>query len=572
LNNSLTMSLETKSNWNIPKKLKNDDLVKYLLKKRGIKDAENFLNPSLENIPSYEKLYNTKKAAKRILKCIKAGKKIAIHGDYDSDGICATSLLWNFLYRDLAKHLDTKIDVVPYIPSRIDQGYGLTESSLDDVITLGANLLISVDCGVRDKVLINKYIEEKKLDFVITDHHQPPEDIASDLNYTLVHQMYPGKEYPDKEICGTTVVFLLIQALKAETGMDTEINENTKGLDLVALSTVTDMMPLVGVNRIFVTYGLKQIQKGARLGFRMLTLRAGIEPKDIDTYHLGYLIGPRINAAGRIGSPLEAVKLLVSTDEKQCQEIANDLNDVNFSRQKMTSDILENAKMNIVETDNLIFVLGNGWHEGIIGLVAGKLGEEFYKPVLVATNNEGVVKGSARSIKGFNITKTLEKYEMYLERFGGHELAAGFTAKLETIEEFRTEITNYANETITKENLTRDVKIDLNLDAEDVSYALINNLKALEPYGYGNPKPLVYLEEVIVVKKYIMGKEKSHMKLMVKGTGVELLNIILFNCFEDTEKINENDSIDVIGYPSVNVWNGNETIQFQAKEWRRHTS
>mgnify|MGYP005826646623 CR=1 FL=1 len=190
--------------------------------------------------------------------------------------------------------------------------------------------------------------------------------------------------------------------------------------------------------------------------------------------------------------------------------------------------------------------------------------------MLVATNNEGVIKGSARSIKGFNITKTLEKYQIYLERFGGHELAAGFTAKSETIEEFKTEITRYANETITKENLTRDVKIDLNLPTEDVSYSLINNLKALEPYGYGNPKPLIYLEDLIVVKKYIMGKEKSHMKLMVKGTGVELLNIVLFNCFEDIEKIKENDSIDVIGYPSVNVWNGNESIQFQVKEWRFH--
>lgn len=564
------MSLETKSNWNIPKKLKKENLVEYLLKKRDIKNTESFLNPSLEDIPSYDKLYNAKKAAKKILKCIKASQKIAIHGDYDSDGICATSLIWNFLYRELAKHLDMKIDVVPYIPSRIDQGYGLTESSLDDVITLGANLLISVDCGVRDKVLITKYIEEKKLDFVITDHHQPPEDIATDLDYILVHQMYPGKEYPDREICGTTVAFLLIQAIKAEVGMDTKIEEDTSGLDLVALSTVTDMMPLIGVNRIFVTYGLKQLKSGNRLGSRMLALRAGIEPKDIDTYHLGYVIGPRINAAGRIGSPLEAVKLLVSNDEAQCKEISNDLNDVNFSRQKMTSDILENAKMNIVEADNLIFVLGNGWHEGIIGLVAGKLQEEFYKPVLVATNNEGVIKGSARSIKGFNITKTLEKYEIYLERFGGHELAAGFTAKLETIEQFRVEITNYANENITKENLTRDVNIDLNLEAENVSYALINDLKALEPYGYGNPKPLIYLEDLIVVKKYIMGKEKSHMKLMTKGTGVELLTIVLFNCFDDTEKINENDSIDVIGYPSVNVWNGNESIQFQAKEWRRH--
>lgn len=564
------MSLESKSNWNIPKKVSTDDLVKYLLKRRKIKKVEDFLNPSLDDIPSFEQLHGAKEAAKKIVEYAKAGKKIVIHGDYDSDGISATSIVWSFLYRDLSKYLDIKVDVTPYIPSRIDQGYGLTESSLNDVISLGGELLISVDCGVRDKELINQYVVDKKLDFVITDHHQPPEDIDKDLTYTLVHQMFPGAEYPDREICGTSVAFLLVQAIKAEVGMDTKIDENTQGLDLVALATITDIMPLTGVNRIFVKYGLKQLQKGTRLGLRMLALRAGIEPKDIDTYHLGYVIGPRINAAGRIGSPLEAVKLLVSNDEEQCKNISNDLNDINFSRQQMTTEILDVAKKNITETDNMIFVLGSGWHEGIIGLVAGKLEEEYYKPVLVATNNEGVIKGSARSIKGFNITKTLEKYEIYLERFGGHELAAGFTAKLETIEEFRKEIIGYANENITQDNLKRDVQIDLNLESGDITNSLINNLKALEPYGYGNPKPLIYLENLVVVKKYIMGKERIHMKLMVKGTGIELLTVVLFNCFDDIEKVNENDTIDIIGYPSINAWNGNETVQFQVKEWRPH--
>lgn len=562
------MSLESKSNWNIPEKIQEEDVVKYLLKKRGIEEEDKFLNPRIEDVPDSTKLFDTTNAAKKILEYAKLGKKIVIHGDYDADGICATSLLWNFLYRELAYHLNTRIDVVPYIPSRVDQGYGLTDSSLNDVITLGGKLLISVDCGVRDKELIEQYIKKDELDFVITDHHQPAEGFKASRKYPLVHQMYPKHEYLQREICGTTIVFLLIQAIKAEAGIDASINENTPGLDLVALSTITDLMPLIGVNRTFVKYGLKQIREGKGLGLRMLALRAGVEVKDIDTYHLGYVIGPRINAAGRIGSPLEAVKLLVSNDEEQCKTIANDLNNVNFSRQQMTMEILESAKKDVVDTDNMIFLVGQGWHEGIIGLVAGKLGEEYYKPVLVATNNDGVIKGSARSIKGFNITQTLEKFSPYLERFGGHELAAGFTAKIESIEEFKIEIIKYANESLDQNSLRKEINIDLNLGSENVDRPLIEKMKILEPFGYGNPKPLVFLGNLIIVKKYPLGKDQLHLKLMVKGNGTELLTLVLFNCFDDIQKLNENDEIDVIGYPNINIWNGNETLQFQVKEWR----
>lgn len=565
------MSLKSKSNWNIPEKIKNEEIVNYLLEKREIEYTDTFLNPQLEEIPNYDLLYDTKKAAEKILEYARSGKKIVIHGDYDADGICATSLLWNFLYRELANYLNVHIDVVPYIPSRVDQGYGLTDSSLSDVIALGGKLLISVDCGVRDKELIEKYIDGDKLDFVITDHHQPPEGFKASRKYPLVHQMYTKHEYPQKEICGTTVAFLLIQAIKANIGMQTQILENTEGLDLVALASITDLMPLTGVNRTLAKYGLKQIRQGNRLGLRMLALRAGIEVKDIDTYHLGYVIGPRINAAGRIGSPLEAVKLLVSNDEQQCKELANDLNDINFSRQQMTMQILESAKQSVVDTDNIIFLLGEGWHEGIIGLVAGKLEEEYYKPVLVATNNEGVVKGSARSIKGFNITQTLEKFSPYLERFGGHELAAGFTAKTSQVEEFRIEIIKYANETLSEENLKRDIRVDLNLESDNIDRKLLESMKILEPYGYGNPKPLICLTNLIVVKKYPLGKEQIHLKLMVKGNGSELLQLVLFNCFDDVQILNEGDEIDVIGYPNLNIWNGNETIQFQVKEWRYST-
>jgi len=554
------MSLVSKSNWLIPEN-KKEDLVETILENRGIKNREEHLEPLLANIPSYKKLFGVSKAAKKIIKYAKENKKIVIHGDFDCDGICASALLWEFLYRDVSKILEKKVDVVPYIPSRIDQGYGLTESSIKDAKDLNCDLLITVDCGVRDKELINKH--SKDLDFIITDHHQPPEDISENLGYTLVHQMYPGKEYPNKEICGTAVAYLLVQALRNELEME---EDKEYGLDLVALSTVTDMMPLLDVNRIFVKFGLEQISKGERLGLNALILRSGILPKDINSYHLGYVVGPRINAAGRIGSPMEAVKLLVSNDEKKCTEIANELNGINFERQKLTTEILDIAKEDL--ENKLLFVQGENWHEGIIGLVAGKLQEQFYRPVIVTTKNDGVIKGSARSIKGFNITKALEKLDKYLERYGGHELAAGFTAKEKSMDEFVKKITEYANKKITEKDLQRDIKIDLLVDTEDIDNELINNLKKLEPFGYGNSKPIICLKELVVVRKNIMGQEKNHMKLIVKGNGVDLLTLVLFNCNEDTQDINENDSIDVIGYPDINVWNGNENIQFMVKEWR----
>lgn len=567
------MSLKSKGEWNFPKEKISDDIIKYLLEKREIEDIDGYLQPSLKDIPDSGKLYDSKRAAKEILESVEKGEKIVIHGDFDSDGICASSLLWEFLYRDLAKHLDMKINAVPYIPSRIDQGYGLTEDSLNDVLKLEGQLLISVDCGVRDEKLIKKYMkgskDRKPLKVVITDHHQPPEDLSEKLPYPLVHQMYPKHEYPYTQICGAAVVFLLIQEIKKQVGMDCELTEDTKGLDLVALATVTDLMPLVGINRVFVSFGLKQIAKGTRKGLRYLCLRAGINFKDINSYHLGYLIGPRINAAGRIGSPIDGVKLLVSNDDKLCQDIAEQLDSLNFDRQKITIETKEEAVEMIGDIkDKAIFVVGQDWHEGVIGLVAGKLLEEFHRPVIVATYNGDVVKGSARSIKGFNITETLGKFDKYLERYGGHELAAGFSAKVNTIDEFVEEFIKYANEKITDDMLVSKLNIDLVLDTDSVDKVLIEDLGKLEPFGYGNPKPVLCLRNVVVFRKTVMGQEENHMKLLVKGSGYDMLTLVLFGAGEDKEEIEKDSVVDVVGYPDLNIWNGYENIQFIVKEWR----
>ncbi|MFA5622733.1 MAG: single-stranded-DNA-specific exonuclease RecJ [Candidatus Dojkabacteria bacterium] len=564
------MTLKSKSKWILPKRVEGTDLISFLLKSRNISNIDSFLNPSLENIPSFEKMYDSKRAAKEIVQAVKNSKKIVIHGDFDADGISSVSILWEFLFRDLSKYLNCKIDVVPYIPSRVDQGYGLTESSLDDLVSLGVNTVITVDCGIRDKELIKKYMKEKALHFIITDHHQPPEDILKDLDYTVVHPMYPKKEYPEVSVCGAFVTFMLIQAIKSEVGMEIKIDEDTEGLDLVALATVTDIMPLLGVNRDIVSFGIKQIQKGTRLGLKELVTISGIESKDIDSYHLGYILGPRINAAGRIGSPLDAVKMLVSDKQELCKSVANTLNETNYQRQFMTQESIQQAEEIIGEDINqkLLFVVGDGWHEGIVGLVAGKLNEKYHRPVLVGTRGEEGIRGSARSIEGFDITKALTSCSEYLDRYGGHEQAAGFTIKLDKVEEFSKCIHDIAEKEITEDMLIKDLKVDLLLGTQDIEIPLVERLDALKPYGNGNRKPLIGLVNLVVFKKQVMGKLANHMKLVCKGDGIDLITLILFNCDEDIEEIKVDDVIDVVGSVGINSWNGNEDIQFLVKEWR----
>lgn len=552
----------------LPKKKISNDIVKYILKSRDI-DEKTFLKASLMDIPSFDKLFDSKRAAKEIVKCVKEGKKIVIHGDYDSDGICSVSLLWEFLFKEVSEKLDLKVDVLPYIPSRVDQGYGLTHSSINDVIQLGGQLLISVDCGVRDREIINEYRKEKGLDFVITDHHQPPEDLAKDLEYPLVHPMYPGQQYPNVNICGAFVTFLLIQSIRKELGMDFEITPDTPGLDLLAMASVTDLMPLLDINRTIVKYGIEQIRKGSRVGLKELIKVAGLQTQDIDSYHLGYILGPRINAAGRIGSPLDAVKLLVSDKLQVCAGIADILNETNMQRQYMTQNGLDQAKEIIGESfEKILFVVSDDWHEGIVGLIAGKLNEIYHRPVLVGTRKEGLIKGSARSITGFNITDALSKCNKYLERYGGHELAAGFTIKKDKEQEFSKCIHKIGEKSIDESMLIKDLHIDLLLSSESVNRELINQLDVLKPFGYGNSKPLLALKELVVAKKQIMGKLGNHMKLLCKGEGVDLITLVFFDCGPDTEEIKIDDVIDVVGGADINSWNGNEDIQFKVKEWR----
>ncbi|MGI6423065.1 MAG: single-stranded-DNA-specific exonuclease RecJ [Candidatus Dojkabacteria bacterium] len=564
------MTINSKSNWILPKKTSLEELIPFLLERRGIEDSESFLNPSLSNIPSSDLLFDTKRAAKEILDAAKKGKKVVIHGDFDADGISSVSILWEFLFEELATHIGKKIDVVPYIPSRVDQGYGLSQSSLEDILSLEAKLVITVDCGIRDRELIEEYMKERELNFIVTDHHQPPEDLKEDLKYTIVHPMFPRKEYPEVEICGSFVVFLLIQAIRKEAGMEYEIRKESRGLDLVALATVTDLMPLVGVNRTLVYWGLKQIREGVRVGMNELVKVSGLELKDIDSYHLGYILGPRVNAAGRIGSSLDGVRLFVSKKENVCKSIANILNETNYQRQFLTESGIEEAEEIIGDRgeEKLLFLVSSNWHEGIVGLIAGKLNEKYHRVVLAGTDSNGEIRASARSIKGFNITEALSKCDTYLKKYGGHQQAAGFTLDSKNVKRFSECIKKVAEDEITDEMLIRNINIDLLLSSNDISRELIEKIDLLKPFGNGNPKPLIALVDLVVLKKQIMGKLGNHMKLICRGDGVDLITLILFNCSEDINAIDLDDRIDVVGSVGINSWNGNEEVQFLVKEWK----
>ncbi len=569
------MKVNTK--WVVKNEIEGDfsieKLLKVILQNRKISDIDDFLNPSIDKVPSFQKLHNSKEAAKVIVKALKGKKKIVVYGDYDVDGISGTCLLWSSLYFELSEFfkIDKKdLNIIPYIPDRVDEGYGLSKQSLDKLVKDGVDLVITVDCGVRDKDLIREYKKEHNIDFVITDHHLPPDDILEDLDYVLVHQMYPGYEYPFESVCGAFVSFLLVLAIKDYVGMESSIEKNRNHLDIVALPTVTDIMPLHGVNRIVVKEGLEVIREGKRLGLSELSKKAKIESKDISTYHLGYILGPRLNASGRIGSAMDGLKLLATKNENQAKELSTKLDNLNFERQQLTSKTLKEAREKVLSEGlkNLIFVSGKNWNEGIIGLVAGKLQEEFHRPVIVVTEINGEIKGSARSVNGLNITQVIEIFNEFLIKFGGHSQAAGFSVKEGSLEDFHKGIVEYMEDNLEKDLLDKVIEIDAKLKTEYLNMELAENLSKLEPFGYGNRKPVFLLENVVVVNKKILGREQNHMKLEIKGGDSGVEEVIMFNCLDDIESINIDDVIDLVGCVGINEWNGLTKVQFEAKDWR----
>lgn len=540
------------------------DLLGSILKLRGLDESNLPLLPDPAALIDYQKLYDTQSAAEQITEAVKAGKKIFVYGDYDVDGVCATAILWQFMHRDV------KADCLPYIPSRFDTGYGLTAQSLDHLVEQGAELIITVDCGIRDVELIKEY-QKKGIDFIVTDHHQFSVNEKGETqlpDVTIVHPRHPKQQYPQAEICATTVAWKLAQAIanKLEISYD-----QMRDIDLVALATSCDMMPLLSENRLVVSLGLQKIRQKPNLGIVKLYQVAGIKLENAQAYHLGFVLGPRLNAAGRLESAMTALRLLCTQNPTQALELAMELDQLNKQRQDLTQNYLDIAEQQIIANlDNrILFAYGDEWPEGILGLVAGKLAEKFSRPVLVGSHSEGKIVGSARSIEKLHITNVLNDLQKYLLRYGGHAQAAGFTVDAKQVEQFKEDLQAMAFELLQPEDLEPLLYLDFQADSNILTLDEVSNLQHLEPHGIGNPKPNIGIMNVTLDKQRIFGKAGEHVSWSIVEQ--PLLEAVWFGQAGRLPDLDLSGKVDLAVQLGISEWQNNKKVQGIVKDIRRAT-
>lgn len=520
-----------------------------------------FLNPRIDKLHDPFLFNDMKKAVNKILQTGFEGKKILIYGDYDVDGVTGSSMLYNFL-RSL------HFNVSCYIPDRLEEGYGFSSLSTENVIGLNPDLTVTVDCGITSKEYI-KLLTDHNITVIVTDHHEPMSDKVPEC-YALLAATMPDSGYPFRNLCGAGVVFKLISAMcrmldenKGEYPFDNK--ENIKDryleyLDLAALGTVSDVVPLVDENRIIVKFGLEQIRKTRNTGLKELLRVSDLENRTVDTYHVGFVLGPRLNAAGRIGSAYRALELLTSTDEEKCREIAEELNTENIKRQMLQDTIFKEAdllikKQNDLDNDKVLVVAKEGWHHGVIGIVSSKITEKYSLPSILLAIEEDNAKGSGRSIKNFNLFQALYHADRFLERYGGHEAAAGMTLKRDHIDALREALNEYAKNTACLEDLIPTLYADTKVSLEDVTKENITDMESLKPFGEGNKQPVFVLENLEIVQLRAVGQNKNHLSLRVKQRNV-YVDAIGYNMGEFYEYLEPGETVHVMCSMGINEWNG----------------
>lgn len=561
--------------WILPNTKHTGSIVDRILQNRKIDDKDSFLNPSESHIHSALLLHDAEKAAQVIINAVKSNKKIFIHGDFDVDGVTATTIMWRFLYYDL------KANVIPYIPDRFSEGYGLSESSIDSIINQGAELIITVDCGVKDIELVNKY--SKKVDFIITDHHtiNQAEDFDSReqsfKNIKIVGDyaisakakavVHPGLEaYPFRDICGAAVSWKVCCAVNEIGNFSVDM---MKYIDLVALGTVCDVMPMVDENRAIVSLGLERMKNTKHIGLETLILNAGVQKKDLNVRTLGFALGPRINAAGRMSHAISAVRLLSTESKALAVNLASELSGLNLQRQEITQTLLDLAFQQVENQKNnkVIFVHGEEWPEGIIGLIAGRLSQHFYKPVIVGCVSNNTIKASARSIPGFDISEALRHCSTLLKRFGGHNQAAGLQLEMNNLESFIKSINHYANENLTNELLIPKIFIDTEAEIYEIDFEVANTLASMEPFGEQNQPPVIKLNDIRPEYITLFGKDTNFIKFYNKNSKhIQFINFTDGQSFY--KKLQNHTSFDLIGNVEINTWNGNEELRFRLIDMR----
>lgn len=536
-------------------------VVAQLLINRGIYTvdaARTFLWGDLRNINPPELMKDMDKAVDRISLALKKGEKILVYGDYDADGITATALLVSLLRR-----LGGIVNY--YVPHRINEGYGLHLPVLERARETGHTLVVTVDCGISAFETVAESNSSGGPDIIITDHHEPPENLPPAL--ALLNPKRPDCNYPFKELAGVGVAFKLGQAVAKTMGVGDCFWQDY--LDLVCVGTVADIVPLQGENRILVKEGLSALANTANLGLQALMRISSIKSENIDTTQVSFALAPRLNAAGRLGDARLAVDLLLAENYAEAWELASQLNRENQQRQKIESLVLAEA-LDMLESHpelagNKVLVLGSEtWHPGVIGIVASRLVEKFYRPALLVSLDGDIGKGSARSIPGFHIYRALEYCKDKLLNFGGHAQAAGFSLPCRELDAFREKINNYADAVLTKESLIPDINLDIIISLNEVTEELIEQVDKLSPYGHGNPHPLFACHNVSLVNFREVGKDGNHLKMLVKDGGITF-DGIGFNLSSYAEVLAARD-VDLAFVPTVNHWNGKKLLQLEVKD------
>ena len=451
-------------------------------------------------------LPDMERAVARLYHALISGETIAIYGDFDVDGVCGTALLSQAL-----SSLGGR--VIPYIPHRLKEGYGLNLTALESLKQQGATLVITVDCGTSAITEV-EYARRIGLDVIVTDHHLTPSLIPQ--AQAVINPQRRDSNYPFLYLAGVGVAFKLLEALFQSLGREQELEEL---LDLVALGAVADVVPLLGENRYLVKRGLDVLNKRKRLGLREMIHRAGLASGDIDTEAISWILAPRLNAPGRLDHAITSYKLLVTNSPEEAQKLAQELEQINAERQRLTDEVLAKAREKLFTCgidSPLLMVGGEDYHPGVIGLVASKLVDEFYRPCVVFQQGQDITRGSARSIPEFNITATLEECQELLTRFGGHPLAAGFTLPTQNLPLLWESLLHIAERELSGKDLSPFLTIEAEIPLSTIRGGVFNAIGQLTPFGYSNPEPNLLSRRVEVMECRRVGNEGEHLKLKLK--------------------------------------------------------
>ena len=563
-------------------------LIARLLANRGIvnkKEASLFLKGTVNDLNDASLMKDMKKAVSIIKDAIEEKKKIVIYGDYDCDGVCSTTIL----YRTLKK-LGANFDY--YIPNREDEGYGMNSDRIRKLKSEGAEVILTCDNGISAMEQV-EVAKDLGLTVIITDHHDIPyiEKDGKRINVVpnsdcVINPKQENCEYPFKELCGAGVALKF--SMELVNSMKRSFSEFYDLFQYAAIATICDVVELLGENRIIVKEGLKLINNTSSIGLKALIKATGLEGKEISEYHFGFVLGPCINATGRLETADLSVELLITEDEKYAEELAKKLYDLNVERQELTFDSVESVISKVEEEitngEKVILVYDEGIHESIAGIVAGRVRERFNLPAIVMTKGKDMPKGSARSIEGYNMFEELNKCKEYIEKFGGHPMAAGLSVKEENISLLRKALNSKC--TLSDEDIIPVIKIDSPLEIKYLDESLVEEIESLRPFGKGNGSPLFAVKNIKVSRVFFIGKEKNFMKFrfVIPGTFgyVEGLNFDKYKEFKDmfTDKYGEEKflklvdsgyadfNMDIIYYPVINEFNGKRNIQLNVKNFR----